>query len=539
MKFPVRDIVFIAVVLGGVSSLVGGLLLPSGRVAALTSSSRPTAAVSDLGPIVARVDGSFRAEWAEQELAPAAPAPDLAVMRRLSLSLCGTVPSLEEIRRFESRPPGRRIDAWLDDLLQDRRCADYLAERFARAFVGTEEGPFLRFRRRRFVAWLSDAILENRRYDAIVRDLIADDGLWTDHPATNFLTVTIDEKTERPTPDRLSARVSRAFLGVRLDCAQCHDHPFQPWKQAQFRGLAAFFGAVHSDLRGIHDTENDYRPLDRKGKESTLVEPCVPFLPELLPGTEAGGPRDRLATWVTDVRNPDFARITVNRVWALLFGRPLAEPVDDLPAAGELHPALPLLADDLAAHGYDLHRLIRIIAATGAFRLDSAADDAGEGHEAAWAVFPMTRLRPEQVAGALFQSASLSTIGPQSHWFARLVAYTGRNDFVSRYGDTGEDEFDARAGTIPQRLLLMNGEIVRTQLKDGLLSASSSIAGMAPDDRKAVEVAYLTVLTRRPTPEESAHFAGRLARTSGDARKQRLSDLCWTLINTTEFSWNH
>ena len=92
----------------------------------------------------------------------------------------------------------------------------------------------------------------------------------------------------------------------------------------------------------------------------------------------------------------------------------------------------------------------------------------------------MTRLRPEQVAGALFQSASLTTLGPQSHWFARLVAYTGRNDFVCRYGDTGEDEFDARAGTIPQRLLLMNGEIVREQLKDGLLRRRRTSPGWRP-----------------------------------------------------------
>jgi hypothetical protein len=406
-------------------------------------------------------------------------------------------------------------------------------------FVGTEDGPFLKFRRRRFVAWLSDAILANRRYDAVVRDLIADEGLWTDHPATNFLTVTVDEKTERPTPDRLSARVSRAFLGVRLDCAQCHDHPFQPWKQEQFRGLAAFFGGTHCNLRGIRDSDNDYRPLDRKGKELPTVEPSVPFLPAVLPANGTAGPRVRLAGWVTDPRNPNLARVTVNRVWALLFGRPLAEPVDDLPAAGELHPALTLLADDFATHGYDLHRLIRTIAATQAFRLDSAGEEIDDEHEAAWAVFPLTRLRPEQVAGALFQSASLSTLGPQSHWFARLVLYTGRNDFVRRYGDTGEDEFDARAGTIPQRLLLMNGQIVREQLKDGLLSASSNIAGLAPDDRKAVEAAYLVVLTRRPTAEESAHFVDRLAGSTGDDRKQRLSDLCWTLINTTEFSWNH
>jgi Protein of unknown function (DUF1549)/Protein of unknown function (DUF1553) len=537
MKVSIRDVAFVAVVVSGAVGLAGGLLRPSGPVAASPSSL--AAAGTEQGPILSKVDLSFRKRWADQKLVAALPAPELALMRRLSLSLCGMIPSLEEVRRFESRPPDRRIDDWVDDLLHDRRCADYLAERLARVFVGTEDGPFLKFRRRRFVTWLSDAILANRRYDAIVRDLIADEGLWTDHPATNFLTVTTDEKTERPTPDRLSARVARAFLGVRLDCAQCHDHPFQPWKQGQFRGLAAFFGGVHCNLRGIRDMENDYQPLAPTGKESKLVEPSVPFQPDLLPGTKIGGPRERLAAWVTDKRNPNLARVTINRFWALLFGRPIAEPVDDLPAAGELHPALILLADDFASHGYDLHRLIRIIAATEVFHLDSAAEGAGDEHEGAWAVFPLTRLRPEQVAGALFQSASLTTIGPQSHWFARLVLYTGRNDFVRRYGDSGEDEFDTRAGTIPQRLLLMNGEIVREQLKDGLLSASSNIAGLAPDDRKAVETAYLVVLTRRPTPEESTHFTGRLAGTSGDVRKQRLSDLCWTLINTTEFSWNH
>ncbi len=530
-----RDLVFWVVTLGGGMTLATGLLRPMERASAHPT--RPITAAADLGPIVARVNATFRSLWAEQGLAPAAPAPELAVMRRLALALCGTVPSLEEVRRFEARPAAGRLDTWLDDLLHDRRCADYLAERFARVFVGTEDGPFLRFRRRRFVAWLSDVILENRRYDAVVRDLIAGTGLWTDHPAVNFLSVTIAEETARPTPDRLAARVARAFLGARLDCAQCHDHPFQPWKQADFRGLAAFFGGVHSDFRGIRDAENDYRATDRKTKEAKLVEPCVPFRAELRPN--AGSPRAQLAAWVTDPRNPNLARVTVNRVWALLLGRPLVEPVDDLAAAAEIHPALVALADDFTAHGSDLHRLIRTIAATEAFRLDSAAEDAGDRHEAEWAVFPMTRLRPEQVAGAVFQAASLTTLGPQSHWFARLVVYTGRNDFVRRYGDTGEDEFDARSGTIPQRLLLMNGQIVRDRIKSDFFNASARIAGLAPDDRTAVEAAYLAVLTRRPTPEESTHFAGRLAGTSGDERKDRLSDLYWTLINSTEFSWNH
>jgi Protein of unknown function (DUF1549)/Protein of unknown function (DUF1553) len=531
-----RDVLFLGVIVAGVGTLGAGVLRPL----AVPRRPEPIARQAESPPIVADVDAIFHRGWDACGVVPAPRAPELAVMRRLALVLCGTVPSLEEIRRFEARPGGSRLQAWLDDLLRDRRCADYLAERFARAYVGTEDGPFIVFRRRRFTTWLSDAILENRPYNALVRDLIADTNLWTHHPATNFITVTFDPDAGRPNPERLGARVARAFLGVRLDCAQCHDHPFQRWKQADFRGLAAFFGGVHSDLRGIRDAENDYRPPDRKTKEPVAapVSPCVPFFTELRPSS--GTPREQLAAWVVDSRNPNFARATVNRVWALLFGRPLVEPIDDLTAAGELHPALIQLADDFARTGYDLQRLIRVIAATEVFRLDSATPGrASEKQEEAWAVFPLTRLRPEQMAGALFQAASLTTLGPQSHWFARLVVYNGRNDFVRRYGDTGEDEFDARGGTIPQRLVLMNGTIVRERIKSDFFNASFRIAGLAPDDRTAVEAAFLAVLTRRPIDEESSYFATRLQGTSGDARKERLSDLFWSLLNTTEFSWNH
>jgi hypothetical protein len=532
-----RDLLFIGVVLGGAGVLGAGLFRPPGSAPSAPSKGEEAQEVARdaFRPVVAEVDASFRRGWAERGLDHAPGAPELAIMRRLALALTGSVPSLEEIRRFEARPPSGRNGAWLDDLLRDRRTSDYLAERFARAFVGTEGGPFLVFRRRRFTTWLSDAILEGRRYDAIVRDLIADRGLWTDHPATNFLTVTRDEETERPDPERLAARVSRAFLGVRLDCAQCHDHPFQPWEQDDFRGLAAFFGGVHSNLRGVNDGEGTFQPLDLKTRKPVTVRPRVPFRPELKPGT--GTPREQLAAWVVDPRNPNLARATVNRVWAILFGRPMVEPVDDLPTSGDLPRALEVLAADFSAHGYDLHRLIRIVAATEAFRLDSTSPT--EAHDETWAAFPMTRLRPEQVAGAIMQAASLTTLDAESHWFVRLMVYTGRNDFVRRFGDTGEDEFDARGGTIPQRLLLMNGELVQKRTADGLFTAAPQIAQLAPDDRKAVEVAYLAVLTRRPTPEESAHFVARLEGTSGKVRKDRLADLYWTLLNATEFSWNH
>ena len=533
-----RDLIFVIVVLGGGLALARGTLRPT--VAAPSPRPGQPNARADLGPIVADVNAAFERRWAEKGTPVAPFASDLTIQRRLSLALTGSIPSLEEIRTFEALPAGGRLEAWLDMLLRDRRTADYLAERFARALVGTEDGPFVKFRRRRFTTWLSDAILENRSYNTVVRDLIADQGLWTDHPATNFVSVTISEETELPDPERLAARVSRAFLGIRLDCAECHDHPFQPWKQADFRGIAAFFGKVHSNLRGVRDGEAMYHPLDRKTKQAVNIEPRVPFHAELLPS--AGDPREQLAGWIVNPGNPSLARATVNRVWALLFGRPLVDPVDDLPASGEPPQALVLLANDFSAHGHDLHRLIRIIAATSVFRLestDAAPASTDSPNDETWAAFPMTRLRPEQVAGAIFQSASLSTLGPQSPWIVRLAFYTGRNDFVRRYGDTGEDEFAVRGGTIPQRLLLMNGQLVREKTKDDLFNASRRIAELAADDRTAIEVAYLTVLTRRPTPEELAHFESRLAGTKGQERKDRLTDLFWTLLNATEFSWNH
>ena len=526
----VRDFAFLAAIGAGVGTLGAGLARPSRPV----ESGRP-AIGDDLHPVVVRVDAAIRREWEGRGLAPSPEAADLAVSRRLSLALIGSIPSLEEVRRFEATPREGRVTARLEELLRDRRAADYLAERLARAFVGTEDGPFLRFRRRRFVAWLGEAIEANRPYDAIVRDLIADRGLWTDHPATNFVTVTFDPLTEAPDPERLAARVSRAFLGSRIDCAQCHDHPFQPWKQEDFRGLAAFFGGATSGLKGTDDGDSSYRPLDRTTHEPESVAAKVPALPELCP--EAGSLRERLASWVVDPRNPALSLATTNRVWALMFGRPLVEPIDDLPDRDELPEALTILADDFSAHGFDLHRLIRAIVATEAFRRDSTG--ATELHETTWAAFPLSRMRPEQVAGALYQSSSLAPVGPESHWFFRLIASTKRNDFVRRYGDTGEDEFDSRGGTIPQRLLLMNGDLVRERLSDDMFSAGARIAMLAPDDRMAVEAAYLAILTRRPSAEEADHFADRLRGSRGDERKARMGDLCWTLLNSTEFSWNH
>jgi hypothetical protein len=342
----------------------------------------------------------------------------------------------------------------------------------------------------------------------------------------------------QPDPVRLAGRVTRAFLGLRLDCAQCHNHPFADWKQADFQALSAFFGQTHLGFTGIHEGTGEYEVEDLKTKTTHTVQPRVPFAQDLLP--DNGNRRQKLAEWVTSPKNPFFARATVNRVWALMAGRPLVEPVDNLESDMLAPPALKLLADDFAAHRFDLRRLIRVIAATEVFRMDSVADhDVGEDEEKAWAGFPMTRLRPEQVIGSVSQACSLSTIDAHSHVVVRLIRYGQQNDFVKRYGDSGEDEFDSKGGTIPQRLLMMNGNLITEKIKDSPLNATSRIAFLAPNDVQAVETAYLAVLTRRPTAEEAAYFEAFLADESPLSRNNRLEDLYWTLLNSTEFSWSH
>lgn len=530
----IRDLLFVGLVVGG-ACLVGVSLYPK-RVEERSDAARPLAKDD---PTVDRVNQAFRNAWAEAGVAPARPAPTLTLLRRSALGLTGSIPSLEEIRRIETLPEAERLARHVDDLLDDRRFADYFAERLARAFVGTEGGPFIVFRRRRFVSWLSDKLAENAPYDQVAREIIATDGLWTDHPATNFLTITYDPDRKVIDAERLAGRVSRAFLGARIDCAQCHDHPFAPWKQADFMGLAAFFGQTQSGFTGLHEVRGDFQFVDRKTGKTKQAEPSVPNHPELLPPPEAGNRRQRLALWLTNPRNPALPRATVNRVWALMFGKPLVEPIDDIPA-DEAPEALDILADDFAANGFNLRRLIHQIAATEVFQRESATDaEASAPAEKAWAAFPMTRLRPEQVVGSVFQAASLTTLNAETHILFRVMNSGDENKFVKRFGDSGEDEFDSRGGTIPQRLLMLNGELISKRTQNGLLNGVTQIGYFAPTDEAAVTTAYLTILSRKPTPEELRHFQAKLAGTRGDVRARRLSDLFWTLVNATEFSWNH
>ena len=552
-----RNVLFAGVLLLGLLGAFGSLwqagrTVPERQQSALKEVPSPTWTDEGFRQTLVALDQEFANSWNAALLEAAPEAAPLTRVRRLSLALTGTLPSLEEIRLLEAIPAESQGEWWVDHLLRDERFSHYVAERLARAYVGTEDGPFLIYRRRRFVNWLGEQLAANRPYNEVVQTLISDTGIWTDSPAVNFISVTVQEgEHKRPDEIRLAGRTSRAFLGLRIDCLQCHDDHLgtitltsagkpQDGKQQHFHQLAAFYSETEASLLGVHDRPREYNYKYLLKTQEETVDPQPPYQPELLP--VEGTRRERLARWVTHPHNRSFARAAVNRVWALLMGRPLVEPIDDLPLDGPFPPGLQLLADDFAAHNFDLQRLIRLIASSRVARCSSAAPfPVTPNHESKLAVFPLTRLRPEQVAGALLQASSLSTIDAETHVIARLLRAQKESEFVGRYGDLGEEEFTSRGGTVTQRLLMMNGELLHEESKhNSLLNASTLIARYAPTSEAAVETAYLAILTRRPSERERLHFVERIdQRAASQSKAQVIEDLCWTLLNSTEFSWNH
>lgn len=526
--------------------LVGTVVLWAANSSINTSPVAAQSNVSDL--VVSQIDEVMAERWANLNVSPAQTADDLTVLRRLSLTLHGTVPSLEEIRRFEADDRPDRLRYTVSEKLRDPRFGNYFAERIARGLVGTDTNPFLIFRRDRYTAWLAESLTNDRPWDELARAMLSDSGVWTETPSVNFITKAIanNELNEA----ELTARSARVFLGQRIDCAQCHDHPFDHWKQSEFEGIAAHFGQSGVSIVGIRDQpDKDYTVQDRETLEDRTVDPVVPFRPEWVP--EEGTRREKLAHWMTHPAQQRFDRAIVNRVWALMFGLPFLpdRAVDDLPDpentdyAADLE-ALDILADDFRTHGRKIHRLVETIAATKAFRLSTDApndltdDLAVSDAEHSWAVRPLIRLRPEQMIGSMLQAASLKTIDQNSHLFTRFLRFTRENDFVRDFGDAGERELEDRSATISQALLRMNG-----QLSSELSQANPFLAGgrilMATDNNaKAVEIAYLVTLTRRPTAEESEHFLAQLDATkSSDDRGEAMQDLLWALFNSPEFSW--
>jgi len=503
------------------------------------------------------IDGHFRERWAAAGVAPSPVVDDLAFMRRLWLDLLGTVPSLEEIRALDQVPAPERRGWLIDRALTDPRFAEHFGEHLARIVVGEDRREDdLLYRRRRLVQWIGAELKRNRPWDAMVRELITAEGLSTDTPATNFVV------SQERDPIRLAARSTRAFLGVRIDCAQCHDHPFTDWTQDEFQSLAAFWARLEPEPPLVRDRKqgelrvdgnNTPQPLDEDSEEAMMANPedgglrvvvaQVPYGQGYLP--EGKRRRVAYAEWVTHPQNEYFSKAIVNRVWSWLLGHGFVEPVDDLDLTAPHPDDAPLLAalcDDFVQNGYQLKRLIRAIVSSEVYRLGSAvAEDADEeAQTAVWATYALKQLRPRALGASMFQATSFWTHDRSRAQLVRLARWGGMNDFLKAHGE-GKDSERVEEENLLQRLHLFNGKQFHENTKtDSPFTVVTRIPALAADSREALDALFLMTLTRHPSEEELELFLADLdAAGNNRQRAEVLADTAWILVNSTEFAWNH
>jgi len=356
-------------------------------------------------------------------------------------------------------------------------------------------------------------------------------------------------------PDRLAAQTSRVFLGIRLECAQCHDHPFEPWKQTDFWSYAAFFARISRPQAELASVSTVMQVRDVNHGDVTLPESTQVVPPRLL-GEGASEleldptvvRRQQLADWLTSPKNPYFARATVNRLWSLLFGRGIVDPVDDFgnrnpPISPEL---LDTLASQLIESKFNLRRVLSTIALSRAYRLSSAAsanDNVDESQKRLrhFAQMELKSLTAPQLYDCITVATLLQQAGASSNMAFQLNRFgnTGRAEFLQQFASPVDNRIEYMAG-IPQALTLMNGELIDSATGMATSGLLKSLEAPFFTNDQRVEILFLATLSRQPTDSEWPMLRDAVPQNvSLTDRNEALADILWALLNSAEFTLNH
>ena len=466
-------------------------------------------------------------------IVPSELSDDPAFLRRVYLDTIGRLPRPKEVEAFlDDRTPTKRTKI-IEHVLESPQFADYWALRFADVLLVDQEalgerGAF------EFHQWLRRQFVENRPYDEWVRELVTASGNTGKFGPANFYRAL-------RTPEDLTKAVSQAFLGIRLDCAQCHHHPFEKWGQEDFYGLAGYFNGIQrkklDDTRELifHGGHADSKmPLT---KEVVLTRPLDGDPSD---SVKDGDPRFQLAEWITADKNPWFSRLVVNRLWKNFLGRGLVEPVDDLrttnPASNE--PLLDYLAQSLVQSGYDLKHVMRQIMQSRVYQLSNATNATNFDDEQNFSHHVEKRL-----ASAVLLDAISDVTGSPEHfagmptgtravelWDNRMPSY-----FLDTFGRSArKNPCECGASndpTMAQTLHLMNAPEIDAKIsaKDGRIA--KLLAAKAERD-EVVKSLCLSALGRLPSPKEKTVAAQLFKQQS---KQQAAEDFMWALLNSYDF----
>jgi hypothetical protein len=488
------------------------------------------------------IDEKLAAKWRDLGLAPSPLASDEEFFRRLHLDAIGTLPTPDEVKKFLADKDPTKRDKAINAVLTRPEFVDFWAYKW---------GDLLRINRTAleekgmwsFHNWVRAALRDSKPIDEFARDIILAEGsTFTEGPA-NFYRI-------GRAPDEWAEIVTQVFLGVRLQCAKCHHHPFEKWSQDDYYGMAAFFtrlGTKNSQEFGIFGRETVV--YLRPSGEATHPRKRTVVKPHALDGPDVDDPLDRrikLAEWLASKDNPMFARNIANRFWGYLMGRGLVEPLDDMRATNPpTNPELlDALANDLVAHKFDLKHLLRTIMQSRGYQLSSHIADGNRADVSNiyFARYTTKRLTAEQVADAVDAATGTREkyaglpLGVRAIQLPDPLVNSYLMDVFGRPGRQIVCECERTTKpNIAQALHTLNGDFLNRKIAATTGRIETMLKANAPLPA-IIEELYLATLSRPASAEELAKVQDYAATTPP---REVLQDLLWVLLNSREFLFNH
>lgn len=459
-------------------------------------------------------------------------------LRRVTLDITGLLPTLEEYEAFVSDTADDKRAALVDKLLERKEFSEIWAMKFAQLLMIKSSNRVSYKSAFLYANWLTDKFARNVPIDQMVRELLTAEGGTFSSPATNFYEV------ERDTM-KTSENVAQVFMGIRTQCAQCHNHPFDRWTMDDYYGFVSFFSQIG------RKTAEDYREqiiYDRGSGDTRHPVDGRVMEPTFLGGGPAGKGQDRrklMAEWLTSPENPYFSKSIANRVWAHFFGVGIVDPVDDIRVSNP--PSNPELFDrlgeKLVEYDYDFRQLVRDICNSQAYQRSVIANESNQDDTRNYARSMPRRIPAESMLDVINQVTQTQEKFRGLPLGARAVQIAdGRTSsyFLTTFGRSPRDTVcDCEASTDPslsQALHLLNGSAVTGKIQQGRV-----VQNWLSDEEKSVEevidAIYLTCLSRKPTDDEKKV----LLATVGEApnEQQGLEDVFWAVLNSREFIFNH
>jgi hypothetical protein len=520
----------------------------------------PKAAKDPADAVATIIDKHLAADWEARGLIPAEQADDAEFVRRVYLDVLGRAPRASEAREFiDDKSPTKRAKL-VDKLLKMPGHATYFASVTRAAWLPQTMTNFqLAQFGTQFETWLREQYRTNAPADQVVKRILTlGITVNSQNPMFRFVQATGNEpdnfniagfySANEGRPENMGSTVSRLFLGVKLECAQCHDHPFAPYTRDQFWQFAAFFAEMNPlngprpGFTGPIQPQSDRNTIGIMGTDRKVTATFFDGKnPDWSPDRT---PRQELADWLVSPKNAYFSKNMANRMWSHFFGIGILDPVDE---PGENNqPSHPELLNELgkafADSGFDNQMLIRAITRSKAYQLSSKMTHPGQADPRRFAKMALKGLTPSQLFDTMVAATGFREPAYMRNQqnFGFVQPGNPRSQFLARFANT-ERPTDSNT-TILQALMLMNGSFIGDQTdlaKSELLAAIVDMPGW--DTKQRVSNLFLTAFSRNPTPEELEKFASYVDRggATGNNKKQALADVFWVLLNSPEFLFNH